>query len=102
MPKKRPSLRQDENERAFALVQAMTGGGPRPEPPGGREKNPEAVERGRAGGKKGGKARARLLTPERRSEIARIGARAANASRTKAQHSEWSGLGGWPSHKGRP
>lgn len=32
----------------------MIGEGPRPEPPGKREKNPEAVDRGRAGGKKGG------------------------------------------------
>jgi hypothetical protein len=54
MPKKRPSLRKDENETAYALVQAMIGEGPRPEPPGKREKNPEAVDRGRAGGKKGG------------------------------------------------
>lgn len=54
MPKKRPSLRKDENETAYALVQAMIGEGPRPKPPGKREKNPEAVDRGRAGGKKGG------------------------------------------------
>ena len=34
-------------------------------------KNPNAVALGRLGGKKGGKARADKLTPERRSEIAR-------------------------------
>ena len=34
-------------------------------------KNPAAVELGRLGGVKGGKARAEQLTPERRSEIAR-------------------------------
>lgn len=34
-------------------------------------KNPAAVELGRLGGMKGGKARAKKLTPERRSEIAR-------------------------------
>jgi hypothetical protein len=44
MPKKRPSLCKDENETAYALVQAMIGEGPRPERPGKREKNPEAVD----------------------------------------------------------
>ncbi|HEX9855663.1 MAG TPA: hypothetical protein VGC47_10135 [Acidimicrobiia bacterium] len=39
-------------------------------------KNPHAVELGRLGGKKGGKARAEKLTPEERSEIARRAARA--------------------------
>ncbi len=34
-------------------------------------KDPAAVELGRKGGLKGGKARAEKLTPERRSEIAR-------------------------------
>ncbi len=40
------------------------------------EKNPAAVELGRLGGKKGGKARAEKLSPERRKEIARKAARA--------------------------
>lgn len=35
-----------------------------------REKNPAAVALGRLGGLKGGKARAAMLTPERRREIA--------------------------------
>ena len=39
-------------------------------------KNPNAVALGRLGGKKGGKARAEKLTPERRSEIARKAAQA--------------------------
>lgn len=34
-------------------------------------KNPAAVELGRLGGKKGGPARAKKLTPEQRKEIAR-------------------------------
>ncbi len=38
-------------------------------------KNPHAVELGRAGGLKGGKARAEKLTPERRAEIARKAAK---------------------------
>lgn len=39
-------------------------------------KHPPYVERGRKGGLKGGKARAKVLTPEQRSEIARIAAAA--------------------------
>jgi hypothetical protein len=39
-------------------------------------KNPAAVELGRQGGLKGGRARAEKLTPEQRSEIARKAARA--------------------------
>lgn len=38
-------------------------------------KNPAAVELGRRGGLKGGKARAARLTPEERRQIARLGAR---------------------------
>lgn len=40
------------------------------------EKNPAAVELGRRGGLKGGKARAAKLTPEQRSESARKAAKA--------------------------
>jgi hypothetical protein len=39
-------------------------------------KNKDAVEFGREGGRIGGKSRAVALTPEQRSEIARIAARA--------------------------
>ena len=40
------------------------------------EKNPAAVELGRLGGKKGGKARAEKLSAEERSAIARKAAKA--------------------------
>lgn len=40
-----------------------------------KEKNPAAVELGRFGGLKGGKARAERLSPERRKEIAKKAAR---------------------------
>jgi hypothetical protein len=76
--KKRPALRRDENEIAFASVMAAIGEGPRPEPPSSREKNPEAVSRGRKGGKAGGKARKDALTPKQRQAIAR-----------KAAHARW-------------
>lgn len=46
------------------------------------EKNAAAVELGRQGGLRGGKARAAKLTPEQRSEIAR-----------KAAHARWAGRG---------
>lgn len=45
-------------------------------PPEEALKNPHAVELGRLGGLKGGKARAQKLTPEQRVEIARIAAQA--------------------------
>jgi hypothetical protein len=76
MPKKRPSLREDESQRAYRLTQAAIGEGARPEPPGKREKNPEAVRRGRKGGKKGGKARANGMRPVEREDIARRAAEA--------------------------
>ena len=41
-----------------------------PTPPVDPNKNPAAVELGRKGGLKGGRARADSLTPERRKEIA--------------------------------
>jgi len=40
------------------------------------QKNPHAVALGRLGGLKGGKARAKKLTPEQRKEIAQIAATA--------------------------
>ncbi len=40
------------------------------------KKNPHAVALGRRGGKKGGLARAKALSPERRSEIARLAVQA--------------------------
>jgi hypothetical protein len=44
-------------------------------------KNPAAVALGRLGGLKGGKARAKKLTPERRKEIAQKAAQARWSSR---------------------
>jgi hypothetical protein len=45
-------------------------------PPAKTEKNPAAVELGRLGGLKGGKARAEKLSARRRSQIARKAAQA--------------------------
>lgn len=63
----------DFNEIAFNVMQQATGEAP-PAPP--CEKNPAAVTLGRLGGLKGGKARARKLSPEERSDIARAAAAA--------------------------
>jgi hypothetical protein len=51
--------------------QLTQGTGEAPITPPPAQKNQAAVELGRLGGKKGGKARAESLTPEERSEIAK-------------------------------
>ena len=77
-------LRPDVAETAFRVMQEATREAPKTLPPSERAgKNPDAVKRGRKGGKKGGRARADALTTERRSQIAR----AAAATR-------WRGKGG--------
>ena len=79
MQKKR--LPRDPNSRAAQIV-ALSTGQPLPkltdsketsnpvEPPPEKAKNPAAVELGRLGGLKGGKARAAKLTTDRLREIA--------------------------------
>ena len=67
--KKRPA---DLNRRAYQIVQESIGEAPDPN----EGKNPAAVELGRLGGLKGGRARAKKLTAEQRSEIARKAAKA--------------------------
>ena len=74
MPK-RSSKPTDINARAAAIVaQSVEPDDQGDDPYEG--KNPAAVELGRLGGKKGGKARAASLTPEERSEAARKAAKA--------------------------
>lgn len=69
--KKKPT---ELNKLAASIVAEATGEEQEEEetPP----KNPAAVALGRLGGLKGGKARAKRLTPERRKEIARKAAQA--------------------------
>lgn len=76
MPK-RSSKREDANQSAFRTLQEATGEKPKTPPvePPDPEKNPAAVELGRLGGLKGGKARAAKLTPAKRKEIARKAAK---------------------------
>jgi len=75
MPRQK-KLRRDANETAFDVVQGALGEADKPQPPGSRKKNPEAVRRGRKGGLKGGGGRAKKLTQQERSDIARTAARA--------------------------
>jgi hypothetical protein len=76
MAEKKPTkLRRDAAETAFRVMQEAIGEAPKTPPPGEREeKNPEAVKRGTKGGKKGGEARAKKLTPSQREEIAQVAA----------------------------
>lgn len=71
----RPKTPADLNLLAKSIVDDATGSPP-PALPLKQQKNPAAVELGRLGGLKGGKARAEKLTPERRAEIAKKAAAA--------------------------
>jgi hypothetical protein len=74
MPDRSSKRPRDLNQLAQRLVQEATGDAP-PES-AAPAKDPAAVALGRRGGLKGGKARAEKLTPEQRSEAARLAARA--------------------------
>ena len=65
---KHPKRPRDPNELARRIVDIATG---EASDDGDAGKNPAAVELGRLGGLKGGKARSDALTPEQRSEIAK-------------------------------
>ncbi|HEX7477595.1 MAG TPA: hypothetical protein VF331_07300 [Polyangiales bacterium] len=71
MPKK-PKRPADLNKLAASIVASATGD----EPTDDSGKNPHAVALGRAGGLKGGKARAKSLSKKKRAEIASKAARA--------------------------
>jgi hypothetical protein len=74
MPDRSRKRSRDPNELARQVVDEATGEAPPHDPYEG--KDPAAVELGRRGGLKGGKARAEKLTAEERSEAARKAARA--------------------------
>jgi hypothetical protein len=63
----------DPNQIAKLVVDSSTGAKEAEPPP---TKSSAAVELGRLGGLKGGKARAKKLSPKKRSRIARMAARA--------------------------
>jgi hypothetical protein len=70
MPK-RSRIPKDINQLAKFIVDKATGEDMSNEPIQEKKKNPAAVELGRLGGLKGGKARAKKLTPKQRSAIAK-------------------------------
>ena len=76
------------NETAFDTARAVTEGADKPQPPGSGEKNPEAVRRGRKGGLKGGGGRAKKLSPEERSAIAKKGGMARASKLSAARRGE--------------
>ena len=77
MKDKPNKLRPDVAETAFRVFQEAIGERPKTLPPGERtEKNPDAVKRGRKGGKKGGTARAKALSERRQRAIAKKAAKA--------------------------
>ncbi|ULA62159.1 MAG: hypothetical protein LZF86_10018 [Nitrospira sp.] len=83
MKKKTPP--KDVNVNAFEILQALTGEAadlshnetslPKKKKSDRPEKNPAAVALGRLGGKKGGPARAKKLSPQKRKAIARLAAK---------------------------
>jgi len=79
MPKRSSKKRkgkQDVNTLANLIVEEATGETPVPAEPEDSGKDPIAVELGRRGGLKGGKARAENMTKKQRSEAARKAAKA--------------------------
>jgi hypothetical protein len=67
---------RDRHQLAATIVALATGQQRKAFAPDTTGKNPAAVELGRLGGLKGGRARAAKLTPEQRKEIARKAAQA--------------------------
>ena len=79
MPDRSRKRPRDPNQLAKLVVDIATGEAQNADATGG--KNPAAVALGRLGGLKGGKARAKSLTPKQRSAIARKAARARYAKK---------------------
>jgi hypothetical protein len=72
---KKSKTPRDVNQLAAFIAEQATSDY-KPDQSAERQKNPAAVELGRLGGKKGGKARAEKLTSEQKIEIARKAAKA--------------------------
>lgn len=70
---KKPKRPRDTNQLAKSIVDIATGDAD--DKPVDDGKNPAAVALGRLGGQKGGKARAKNLTAEQRSDIAKKAAK---------------------------
>lgn len=83
MPKRSSKPSRDLNKLAAQIVGEATSEDDASDER--HEKDPAAVALGRRGGKKGGPARARVLSAEQRQEIARMGAAARWADRRNRQ-----------------
>ncbi len=68
MPNRSRKPPSDPNQAATSVLAQITGEQPKVEAP---DKDPAAVELGKRGGLKGGKARAASLSPEQRKESAK-------------------------------
>jgi hypothetical protein len=76
MPDRSRKRPRDPNQLAATIIAIATGEIADIREPDTAGKNPAAVELGRLGGLRGGKARAESLTAEQRTEIARRAAQA--------------------------
>ncbi len=74
MAEKHPKRPRDSNQLAKLMVDIASGEATDPDPSEG--KNPAAVELGRLGGAKGGRARAKKLSAKQLSDIGKKGAKA--------------------------
>lgn len=84
---KAPKMRPDAAETAFRVMQEATGQAPKTVP-GEGAKNPDAASRGAKGGKRGGRARAKALSPAERQDVARVAAQARWKKAAGSQHPE--------------
>lgn len=82
MPKRSSKPPRDPVQAAHSVIAQLTGEEPRRLPP---EKNPAAVELGRKGGLKGGKARMASMTSAERKESARKAAEARWSKKTTTE-----------------
>jgi hypothetical protein len=73
---KRPKRPRDINQLAYQIVQESTGQAPEQEAEAEDPIKAAAAALGRRGGLKGGPARAKKLSPQKRREIAKIAAKA--------------------------
>lgn len=82
MTDKHPKRPRDPNQLAKSIIDIATGQKPDLDPtPEEQGKDPAAVERGRLGGLKGGKARAGKMTAEERRDSAKAAVKARWAKR---------------------
>lgn len=89
MTEKHPKRPRDLNQWAKRMVDVATGDASDREPtPEEQGKDAKAVERGKAGGLKGGNARAVALNSKDRQEVARKAARARWATSVRQEKKE--------------